>query len=234
MRQWQEMLEKYDALSLRERVIIAIAIVAVILMLWLEFVYSGFNDSQQLKSAELDTLSGQLNATEQQLAALKQALQKDPNAVLREQLETLTKETEQTDTQLQARMHGLIEPEQMTKVLEAVLTQQTDLKLLSIRNLPIRQIALAQQAPADADPQNTGQDAGQGAGTQQTSGVYQHGMELQIQGTYLSTLEYLKALQSLPWKFYWDDLNLTVDSYPTAVITITVHTLSLKEGWIGV
>ena len=64
--------------------------------------------------------------------------------------------------------------------------------------------------------------------------MYRHGLQLELEGSYLATLAYLKALQALPWEFYWDEVRLQVDKYPTAKITIVVHTLSLTEGWIGV
>ena len=65
-------------------------------------------------------------------------------------------------------------------------------------------------------------------------GIYRHGLQIEFKGSYLSTLEYLKALDALPWNFYWDVLELNVDKYPVSTIVITVHTLSFHEGWIGV
>ena len=59
-------------------------------------------------------------------------------------------------------------------------------------------------------------------------------LQIEFKGSYLSTLEYLQALNKLPWKFYWDSLELKVDKYPVSTIVITVHTLSFHEGWIGV
>ena len=64
--------------------------------------------------------------------------------------------------------------------------------------------------------------------------VYRHGVEIVFRGSYLATLDYLQSLQSLPWDFYWDGVQLQVEDYPKAQVRITVYTLSLKRGWIGV
>jgi MSHA biogenesis protein MshJ len=51
---------------------------------------------------------------------------------------------------------------------------------------------------------------------------------------YLSTLRYLEAVEQLPWRLFWEGLEYEVLEYPEARIVLTVRTLSLREGWIGV
>ena len=104
-------------------------------------------------------------------------------------------------------------------MLEAVLTQKTDLKLIRIQNIPTQPLL---------------QDENIEAGDIADAGVYRHGMQIEFSGSYLSTLEYLKALEALPWDFYWEGLSLEVEKYPQSRVIITMHTLSFKEGWIGV
>jgi len=113
----------------------------------------------------------------------------------------------------------LIEPKQMAKVLEVVLAQNTDLKLQRVQSLGAEPLS-----PIKA---KEGEEA-------ETLGIYRHGLQIEFKGSYLSTLKYLKALDKLPWNFYWDVLELNVDKYPVSTIVITVHTLSFHEGWIGV
>ena len=120
------------------------------------------------------------------------------------------------DRRLKSQMGDLIDPANMARVLEAILTRHTDLRLRRLENLPTR-------------PLLAGED-----GNAPEAGVYRHGLEMEFSGSYLSLLAYLKELDALPWNFYWDALELQVDEYPRAVITIRVHTLSLDEGWIGV
>jgi len=64
--------------------------------------------------------------------------------------------------------------------------------------------------------------------------IYKHGMRIVFEGDYFKTLKYLQALETMPWRLYWDNVEYHVTEYPKASVAITVHTLSLDEGWIGV
>jgi MSHA biogenesis protein MshJ len=47
-------------------------------------------------------------------------------------------------------------------------------------------------------------------------------------------MSYLEKIESMPWDLYWENVQLDVEKYPQARIVITVFTLSLKKGWVGV
>jgi MSHA biogenesis protein MshJ len=62
---------------------------------------------------------------------------------------------------------------------------------------------------------------------------YRHGLEIEVEGSYAACLEYLNAIESLPWRLYWQVLELDVIDYPRNRVRIEVSTLSLDEEWIG-
>lgn len=215
----QQWAERFDALTLRERLILGVGALLVITVLWLEFVYVAQADQNKRLRNRIQTADSQIAALEQQIAALTSESGRDPDQANRRRQEKLQEQLAEVDARLQEKTASLISPTQMAQVLEAVLTQKTDLKLIAVRNLPIQPLLeLSENAEGDYPD----------------SGVYRHGMQIEFSGSYLSTLEYLQALQELKWDFYWDSLQLQVKSYPISSVTITVHTLSLKEGWIGV
>ncbi|MDR9435456.1 MAG: hypothetical protein RI563_01160 [Thiohalophilus sp.] len=215
----QQWAERFDALTLRERLILGVGALLVIGIVWLEFVYLAQADQNKRLSNRLQTTDSQIAALEQQITALNSESARDPDQANRRRQEKLQEQLAEVDARLQEKTASLISPAQMAQVLEAVLTQKTDLKLIAVRNLPIQPLL---ELSTDAE------------GDYPDSGVYRHGMQIEFSGSYLSTLEYLQALQELKWDFYWDSLQLQVKSYPVSSVTITVHTLSLKEGWIGV
>jgi len=217
--QLQQWTKRFNALSQRERIILAIAAVVVIGILWMEFVYLTQVEAGKALRTRIQTTDSQITALNQQMVTLSREIEQDPDRANLQRQEKLREQLAQVDEQLQEKMGGLISPTQMARALEAVLTQKTDLKLIGVHNLPIQPLL---ELPANAD------------GRRPESGVYRHAMQIEFRGSYLSTLDYLKALQELEWDFYWDSLQLQVESYPVSKVTITVHTLSLKEGWIGV
>jgi len=221
------LLGRYDALSLRERVIVAALLVLVLVIAWQEIFYSVQNQEQKRLRIELNTVRARIATQQQQITVLEAEARRDPNAQARRLLAELEQQRDRLNARLQDKMQGLIEPRQMARVLEAVLTRQTDLKLIRVRNLPTRPLL-------KVEPGKGEKAAGKGQDRKPDVGVYRHGLQIEFEGSYLSTLEYLKALDALPYEFYWDALSLTVDKYPLSRIVITVHTLSLREGWIGV
>ena len=109
----------------------------------------------------------------------------------------------------------------MVAVLEDMLKRRRQLTLTRLENLPSEPLL---EQPADESPAET---AGQ-------RNLYRHPLRIELTGSYLEALAYLQSLEQLPRKLYWQDLSVSVEDYPLARISVTVYTLSLKEGWIGV
>lgn len=206
--------ERFDALTLRERALVALAVLAVMLFAWHSFAFAPLDRrSERLRDA-LDTAHAQVTALDGEAEKLVQGRQADPDAPQRARLAGLQGQLADVDTALRERMRGLIDPVQMAAALEQVLTRKTDLRLVRVQSRP-------------PEPLLAG-------GKGEEPGAWRHTVVLEFRGSYLDTVAYLRALQELPWDFYWDGVSLQVDHYPEATVTITVHTLSLQKGWIGV
>ena len=80
--------------------------------------------------------------------------------------------------------------------------------------------------------------AGKGkAANQKSNGArtaYRHGFRIRFVGSYLKTIDYLHALEALPWRFFWDAVEIDVKDHPEAEGSIVVYTLSLDRSWIDV
>jgi MSHA biogenesis protein MshJ len=61
-----------------------------------------------------------------------------------------------------------------------------------------------------------------------------HAIEIVIDGEYADILDYLSALEALPWKFRWTSLDLSTAGYPRNRVRIELSTLSLDSTWLGV
>ena len=217
--QLQLLFEKFDALNERERISIMLLSVVAIIIVFVEFMISPMNQQYDILDKQIVSLQSQTKQIQSQILALKTKTNRDPDFQEKQKIKLLNEQISNLDVHLKERMHGLIEPKQMAKVLEVVLTQNTDLKLQRVQSLGAE--------PLSPVKVKEGEEA-------EELGIYRHGMQIEFKGSYLSTLNYLKALDELPWNFYWDVLELNVDEYPTSSIIITVHTLSFHEGWIGV
>jgi len=222
----------FNARNLRERILIAGLLAALIINGWLYLLHDPVVFAHDKYSQQLTGLTQQIKATEVQYNILVKTRQVDPNREVRQRLAIAQQHIDKLDEQLHLKMDGLIKPTQMAKVLEQVLTQQTNLRFVRIQSLTAKPLIIPAQTDDNNNPADTSTE--NPSLTNTAIGVYKHGIEMEFNGSYLETLSYLKQLQKLPWNFYWDDVLFDVLSYPKSRIIIRVHTLSLREGWIGV
>lgn len=225
--QWNQILQRYMALSLRERMLVSASLLVAIAVTWFMLLTDPMLNASTSAQAELNTVKKTGANLHQQLQALKLKEQDDPLRELKDRIAQLNQHIVKVDAQLNEKLHGLIAPKQMAKVLESVLQQHRELKLVKLQSLPAKPL-VTETKPA-TDTKSAAEES-----QEKRAQVYRHGLQLEFEGSYLATLAYLKALQTLPWEFYWDEVRLQVDKYPQAKVTIVVHTLSLTEGWIGV
>ena len=217
---FQALVEKFDALNQRERILILSLVVTAIIIFFVEIIivpldskYDGVN--KQVLSAQSQTID-----LKNQLVILKAEKKvATPKQKQEQQLKLLNEQISNVNRRLKENISGLITPKEMAKVLEAVLSQNSNLKLESIEAVASK--PLSPLATNDGDEK-------------ENFGIYHHGLKIKFKGSYLSTLKYLQVLDNLPWRFYWDILHLNVDKYPVSSIDITVHTLSFNKDWIGV
>ncbi len=227
MRQMFEQLhEKIDALSLRERAILFVAISFVIYSVVDYFLLMPLELKQQRVLKQIQATQTENSLIKTQALSVINRYKADPNLAERQQLERLNQELDSTNRKIEAAVGGLITPERMAIALESMLQRQKGLKFISLINLPAK--------PLMDNPQETTEQA---AATELESiprgGIYQHSFKLQFEGSYLDTLAYLRELEGLEWSFRWDEIDLTMVEYPTVHVTVMIHTISLDKGVIG-
>lgn len=208
---------RIDALSLRERVLLFLALVAVLYLLAQPLLFSPLEAQRERALERVSALQKEIASLDTQIQDILRRQSQDPNADNQRQKQQLKAQIEALDKRIGGAVQSLIAPQQMARVLEEVIRHQSGLQLQRIESLPARPLV---------EP-SAGETAAQ-------IGLWRHGVRLEFTGDYLSALAYLRELQTLPWALYWDDLEITMEKYPQARITITVHTLSLSESWIGV
>jgi MSHA biogenesis protein MshJ len=233
---------RFDRLSLRERLLIFGALLAAAITMW----QVGFMDQLNVREKGLTQELTDLQESVGQMSRATQAVAStDPTSVAMKRLQERQKALEAINGTLAAQSAGLIPPAQMAQVIHDVLKHQQGLRLVSLRNLPVtslvpemKKASGASEGRADggsaprADGEVTAPDVT--APGAQISGPYLHPVELVIEGRYLDIVAYLRALEGLPWRFYWRVLQLETKTYPLNRVRIELSTVSLDKEWIGV
>ncbi|HEY8539995.1 MAG TPA: hypothetical protein VIL28_14090 [Steroidobacteraceae bacterium] len=216
---------RFDALSPRERVLVAVALLVAIAMLWT------LSISDPLASRRR-ALEAERNSLEQNIAALKLGIDSATSAELLAKETQLQKELADVDAKLVATAAGLIPPQRMVQVIYDVLSRQRGVKLISLHNKPA-----ASLVPPTSASTTTETESGSEAVSEAESelvGPFVHPVEIVVEGAYLDVLEYLRALEALEWRFYWKVLELKTVRYPLNRVRIELSTLSMDKEWIGV
>ena len=206
------LLLKIDELSLRERLLVMITALILIAALWHTLLMQPLQQRAGETRAELTALEDSITTANRNLE--EQILQLAGGGDMqRSRIASLRKRIDEINATLGDHAAELIDPAEMARVLEGVLKQQSRLALVRIRNTTPEFLSTSDDESAVT--------------------FYRHGLEIEVEGSYAACVEYLNAIESLPWRLYWQVLELDVIEYPLNRIRIAVSTLSLDEEWIG-
>jgi MSHA biogenesis protein MshJ len=200
---------RYEALTLRERAFVSIAILGLLVASWDSLLMQPLRLERGALEAELASASA-FGVTPQSADA------SDPRQVSMRRAGELQTQVQGLDAQLASTASGFVSSKRMIEVLHDMLDRQGRLSLVSMRNLPVTGLIAPTDPAAPARP------------------PYVHAIEIVIDGQYADILDYLSALEALPWKFRWTSLDLSTAGYPRNRVRIELSTLSLDSTWLGV
>jgi MSHA biogenesis protein MshJ len=239
--QWLKLSTRLDAMSLRERAMVFVAVTASLLFLIYTIAVQPMLVRQQALLTELKQQQNQVAGIDMEIAAKAQGFVVDPDAEGHAQLTQARAEIERISAGLLSVQKGLVAPEKIAPLLEQLLRGNGKLKLLSLKTLPVtgmNDAANAGQGTAAAAPADTAATAPPAAPAAKAPTakprelLYRHGVEIVVQGGYLDMIAYMQALEALPVQLFWGAARLDAQQYPEARLTLTLFTLSLDEKWM--
>lgn len=229
--QWQKLASRFDALATRERAMVLAATV-----IGFAFVYDSLATrplEMRMKRLTLQVAESRQNVKAIEAAMRTQDTVVDPEAVKRSYRDALRKQLAEIDESMQGLQRGLVPPEKMGKLLEEMLSRSGGLQLVSLRTLPVQRFETPGSTPA-AKPNEKGAKPAPTAAKEPERAVYQHSVEITLQGSYPDLLEYLAQLEKLSWQMFWGRISVDTEQYPRLRVTLTVQTLSLNKAWLVV
>ena len=211
-----------DSLTLRERGLVFAVVIVSLAFLWYVFVYESFELRKGQLEQELTQADDDISSMTRTIEQIRSNGLFDPNKSIREQFNRAQSELMKRKAQIDSETAELINPQQMAKALEELLLQNGNMHLIKLET--VAPVNLFESAKNSKNPRIS----------TDVPAVYRHGLKIEFEGGYLETLRYLKALEALKWRFYWDSVNYQVKDYPLGRVKISVYTLSFEEEWLGV
>lgn len=248
---WHRAEAKFAALSLRERTIVALALLAGGGMLFFNFgvepaLLKARNAARAAATARADM------ASQQAVLATIKSQSADPDAANRQRLEHLRQELAKVGGRLSSFEADMVPPARMQAFLERLLARNQSIELLGFRTLPVSLVGApvpqskSEAAPSpvaqinariaeQANPEAVREKPTEAQATaSQSEGIYQHGIEIRLAGSYNDLLNYLADIERMPQRLMWNSLSFTVERYPRNIMVLRVYTLSLDRNWMTV
>lgn len=223
-----------DARNRSEKVLLLAIVLAGLLLSFLSLVRDPLRADIQSLRAQISNAERGIEAQQLAYQGMLAQSQEDPNRFANDRLTVIQREQQILDEQIQALAGDLVTPNQMTQILMTVLERQAGLELVSFQNTsaePLRSGAsdvgqiLADTGAVNFDDATESEVVGQ---------VYAHGLIIEFEGDYFSTLKYLRFLEEITGSFFWDAISFQQLVWPNAHVTLEIHTLSTDQGFIGV
>lgn len=221
--------DTFNERNIRERLLITATVFAVLWGLADLFAFS----PAAKRSADL---TAELRATSDALAQLsaekrsRSTEQSETSAALTKaarELEHLELALHSEKERVERRFSSFIAAKELPTLLETVIEETANLAVVSMSLLEPEQLKLG--------PAGVASESGERLANapKQATQIYRHTVSLTVRGGFFEILRYLEALSSLPWRFTWRSLTYEVDSYPFALATLEVQTLSRDRGPFG-
>ena len=208
--------DRIDALSARERALIFVTMLAVLFIVANTLLFTPQRLEQKRVDLRITEKRGQTQALEIQIQGMVDRLSRDPNAAKHSKLEALRARIQQSDEALGRFVAGFVNPREMAELVEQALKKNRGLEFIKVENLSSVPVAGdAQQAAPEESP------------------IYKHGFRIEMKGNYRSIVNYLRALEKLPWKVFWGEVTLESETYPVSRVNVVIYTLSRNRGWLG-
>ena len=234
---WLKLAARIDRMTLRQRAgVFAACAVVLLYLLYMVALDPLLREQARLRNQvtqQRDAILG----VDTQITAMVDAFQRDPDAASQQRLAAARGEARSLSDSLAAMQKGMVAPEQMVPLLQAIVKSNGRLQLLALTTLPVSPVGGAAPAAAAASASAassaapaaaaTGKDAPAMAGL-----LYRHGVQVTLRGGYLDMIDYMAALERLPTQLFWGEASFVVEDYPRAQVTLTLYTLSLDSKWL--
>ncbi len=207
--------ERFDALTIRERLLVAVSVIAVGYTAWNSLVLSPLHVRHQALDRQLAAVSRQLTETEQELRRKTRAGDEGQGGLIQGEINHLRQAMAELDQQQSAAIIGFVRPREMVAMLKDLIGKLPELKLIRIQSFPARPLYAAD-------------------GDKRPPVAFEHAVRIEFEGDYFGALKYFRKLEAMPRRFYWDFAGYEVKTYPLARIQVVIHTLSTSDAWLGV
>jgi MSHA biogenesis protein MshJ len=208
--------DKFNALSIRERILFGLTILVVLALSWQHFFAAPMMAQIETLAVDSKRISTDVSSAQQAVDLIKARLKAGVNKAKEAQLARLKLELMKVEEQLQLKATELVDPEEMFQLMTRLIYKESKLKLLSLKRREVKPAIEAKEGQENSD------------------GIYRHVLEVKFSGKYEDIFAYMTSMESLDWKLIWEEIEIASSEYPVINVKVVISTLSTRKEWVGV
>ena len=208
---------RFNALSLRERLLLAVIVIVVLVFGWWHFHAQPTMAVVDAQKADNEQISREVSASIIAVNAIRKRIASGVHREKEQRLLQLKVKLQQIEDDLELKTFNLIDPEEMFSLMSRMIYRESGLKLLNLQRLEVRPAIPPAKGEEENDP-----------------GIYRHVLEVKFSGSYSNILNYIQKLETLDQKLIWDEIEIISAEHPNITVRLMISTLSAREEWVGV
>lgn len=229
-----QMLNKLEALSLRERAMVLLG-APLMLVVAGELLVFGPVGKEAAEARK------QVDRQQDELKALSAVLAAQPVVAPLPGADQLLSQRNALQSQIDAARTIAASVDQTVDwgtVVRATVSGTPGLTLTQLKTMPVELVFAPSMVKPATAPSARASAAAAGAEAKALApvarpaaageAIYRHRAELTVKGDFATLLGYLQTLQRVPGDLRWERLQLSVAAYPQASLQLTLHTLSSR------
>lgn len=209
---WNEISDLVNARSGQERLLITITILLVLHTIVTYVVQPRLKSMQTTAANDISVYSTLIERRSDAIHKAADEYKKDSDLGTLQRIEELRKEINQFSNKLGDISDSFVDATEMVSLIKQLLNEH-GLKLIRLEN------SLPEAVTTDSKT---------------NIGIYKHGIQLEISGSYQNHIQFLDKLKRLPWHIFWKELNLEASEPGNAIVSLGIYTLNYSPVWLEI
>ncbi len=204
---WRKALAWLEDHSDKERLLVLIGVLLVILIVWFLLLYAPIKRSINMKKALIEASNQQFKVFKDRADLIVAEAKNSPAKLLKEKHEKLSKDLTELSSHLVVYDAQTLEPGEVIPVLRKLLVNN--------------RVQLTHLERTSVEPLSESMIDG--------SKLWQANFVMEFAGNYFSTLHYLEALEEIKYRIFWEGLEYKVTDYPQGTVKLSIYTLNESD-----
>ena len=199
---------KLEKLSLRERIIILLAMLVAMFVLWQLLLFDMQLSLKKSVETKLGHTNEQLGIIKQEISRIEQDMASKMVKNEIDQYLSLTSSINSYQKNIVNYKQETMSEKKLINMLSSIFKEIKSIEVISFFSLHNKSSLLNGKLP------------------KKDSSLFKKYYKLQLIGDYFAVMNYLQKIESLPWHIYWDEMRYQVIKHPKARVELVFHAMS--------